>query len=218
MAEKSKKVVSKFVVRRLPRYYRYLGELMDAGITRISSTELGKKMHVTASQIRQDLNCFGGFGQQGYGYSIPVLYKAIGEILGIDKGYKTIIIGAGNLGHALANYNGFKKRGFQLCGIFDINKKIIGTEICGIRVCDIEDIEDEFEKIRPDIAILTVPRSVAADVADKLCQLGIKGIWNFSHMDLSVSDGICVENVHLGDSLMTLSHNITKNLSVKKEI
>lgn len=209
MTGKTKKEVSNLVIRRLPRYYRYLGDLMDNGIVRISSTELGKKMKVTASQIRQDLNCFGGFGQQGYGYNIPILYKAIGEILGIDRGYKTIIIGAGNLGHALANYSGFEKRGFKLCGIFDNNPSVIGKKICGLTVESIENIEISFKKLKPDIAILTVPRMVAGDIAEELCNLGIKGIWNFSHMDLNVPDNVCVENVHLGDSLMTLSHNIT---------
>ena len=216
MAEKAKKEVSSFVIRRLPRYYRYLTDLMAEDVTRISSTELGKKMKLTPSQIRQDLNCFGGFGQQGYGYSIPVLHKAIGEILGVDHVYKTIIIGSGNLGRALANYGGFERRGFSLCGMFDNSEKIIGTTVCGLKVKSIDELESFCKTEKPDIAILTVPKRSAFDIASKICEYGISGIWNFSHMELNVPSNVCVENVHLGDSLMALSFNITKK-TIKSE-
>lgn len=207
MKQPSKKV-SKVVVRRLPRYYRYLADLKNDGIERISSMELAKRMSVTASQIRQDFNCFGGFGQQGYGYNVEQLYLAIGDILGLNQGHKTVIIGAGNLGHAIANYHGFEKRGFTLVGIFDSNKEIIGSTINGITVKHTDEMEKEFISLAPDIAILTVPKSAAQDVAERVCALGVRGIWNFSHKELSVPDGVAIENVHLSDSLMTLSHAI----------
>lgn len=209
MLENEKKV-SKVVIRRLPRYYRYLSDLKNNGVIRISSMELSEKMNVTASQIRQDLNCFGGFGQQGYGYNVEQLHAAIGDILGLNKHYKTIIIGAGNLGHALANYAGFEKRGFKLVGIFDINPDVIGTVINNIEVKDFSTIEAEAEILSPDIAILAIPKTGANETASLLAKLGIRGIWNFSYMELKVPDNVCVENVHLSDSLMTLSHNITK--------
>lgn len=207
MKQPSKKV-SKVVVRRLPRYYRYLADLKNDGIERISSMELAKRMSVTASQIRQDFNCFGGFGQQGYGYNVEQLYLAIGDILGLNQGHKTVIIGAGNLGHAIANYHGFEKRGFTLVGIFDSNKEIIGSTINGITVKHTDEMEKEFISLSPDIAILTVPKSAAQDVAERVCALGVRGIWNFSHKELSVPEGVAIENVHLSDSLMTLSHAI----------
>ena len=202
------KKVSKVVVRRLPRYYRYLADLKNDGIERISSMELAKRMNVTASQIRQDFNCFGGFGQQGYGYNVEQLHLAIGDILGLNQGHKTVIIGAGNLGHAIANYHGFEKRGFSLVGIFDSNRDIIGSKINGIEVKYTDEMEKEFKILSPDIAILTVPKSAAQDVAERVCALGIRGIWNFSHKELSVPAGVAIENVHLSDSLMTLSHAI----------
>lgn len=206
----SEKKVSKIVIRRLPRYYRYLSDMETEGIERISSSTLAEKMGVTASQIRQDFNCFGGFGQQGYGYNVSELRNKIGEILGLDKGHKTIILGAGNLGHAIANYAGFKRRGFNLVGIFDVNPDIIGSEINGITVMDMKDLEEKFALLKPDIAILTVTKKYAQEVADKLCNLGIRGIWNFSYMELQAKEGIEIENVHLSDSLMTLSHTIAE--------
>lgn len=203
------KKVSKVVIRRLPRYYRYLADLKADGFDRISSKELAEKMSVTASQIRQDLNCFGGFGQQGYGYNIETLYAKIGDILGLNRGYKTVIIGAGNLGHALANYTGFERRGFSLVGIYDNNEVVCGTKINHITINHIDKIEEEFKVLKPDIVILTLPNAFAQEMSDKICRLGIKGIWNFSYMELRVPEGIEVENVHLIDSLMTLSHSIT---------
>lgn len=206
----SDKKVSKIVIRRLPRYYRYLSDMAVEGVERISSSALAEKMNVTASQIRQDFNCFGGFGQQGYGYNVLELRNKIGEILGLDKGHKTIILGAGNLGHAIANYAGFKRRGFNLVGIFDVNPDIIGSEINGITVMDMNNLEEQFALLKPDIAILTVTKKYAQEVADKLCSLGIRGIWNFSYMELQARDGVEIENVHLSDSLMTLSHTIAE--------
>lgn len=206
------KKISKLVIRRLPRYYRYLSDLKDAGIERISSTALAEKMHVTASQIRHDLNCFGGFGQQGYGYNVEQLHSAIGNILGLSKGYKLIIIGAGNLGHALANYQGFVRRGFSVVGMFDINPEIIGQEIRNIKVRHIDELENFCREHKPEIAVLTVSKSHAVEVANRLPGLGVRGIWNFSFMELSTPEGIYVENVHLSDSLMTLSQHITVNV------
>lgn len=206
----SDKRVSKIVIRRLPRYYRYLSDLELEGVERISSSALSERMNVTASQIRQDFNCFGGFGQQGYGYNVSELRNKIGEILGLDKGHKTVILGAGNLGHAIANYAGFKRRGFNLVGIFDVNPDIIGSEINGITVMDMKNLEEQFALLKPDIAILTVTKQYAQEVADRLCNLGIKGIWNFSYMELRAKDGVEIENVHLSDSLMTLSHTIAE--------
>lgn len=198
------------VVKRLPRYYRYLGEYLKQGITRISSKNLSEKMGVTASQIRQDLNFFGGFGQQGYGYNIERLHSEIGEILGLSRGYTTIIIGAGHLGHALANHTNFKKRGFKLVGIFDNSKDVIGSEINDIPVMDIENIADFLKTTHVDIAILAIPKKGAADVVNRLVSLGIKGFWNFSYTDIAVPDDVAIENVHLSDGLMTLSYRLTE--------
>ena len=206
----NEKQVPLVVIKRLPRYYRYLGELLKNNITRISSTELSGKMKVTASQIRQDLNFFGGFGQQGYGYNVEMLYQRIGSILGLDKGYKTIIIGAGNIGHALANYGGFSARGFELLGVFDSDKNKIGTDVAGLTVKDCSELEDFINKNKPDIAILTVPKSAVVEIADKLVSCGIKALWNFTHVDLNLPDDVVVENVHLSESLMTLSYRMTE--------
>lgn len=205
------KKVSMAVIRRLPKYYRYLGELLINDINRISSKELSEKMGVTASQIRQDLNCFGGFGQQGYGYNVEFLHKEIGKILGLYNGYKTIIVGAGNLGHALANHTSFEKTGFKLKGIFDIRKSVIGESIHGIRVRHFDELEEYIKKENIDIAILTVPNDVALEVAKKLMNYGIRGLWNFTQNDLKELDGkIQLENVHLNESLMTLSYKISR--------
>ncbi|NLY42647.1 MAG: redox-sensing transcriptional repressor Rex [Clostridiaceae bacterium] len=205
------KKVSIAVVRRLPRYYRYLGELLKNDVTRISSKELSERMGVTASQIRQDLNCFGGFGQQGYGYNVEYLYKEIGNILGLYNGYTTIIIGAGNLGRALANHSSFEKRGFRLIGIFDINRDLVGEEIRGIKIRHMDELEDFFKENRVDIGILSIPKEGVAEVSQRLVNLGIKGLWNFSYADLNLEGDVEIENVHLSDSLMTLSYKITQH-------
>ena len=210
MKTENKKNVPLVVIKRLPRYYRYLGELLKQGVTRISSRRLSEKMGVTASQIRQDLNCFGGFGQQGYGYKIENLYHEIGDILGLSKGYKTIIVGAGNLGHALANHTNFEKRGFKLVGIFDSNNDVVGSTINNIIVQHIDSFDEFFKKEGADIAILALPKASVKEVADRLMKLGIKGLWNFSYTDLDVPEGVAVENVHLSDSLMTLSYKLTQ--------
>ena len=206
----NEKQVPLVVIKRLPRYYRYLGELLKNNITRISSTELSEKMNVTASQIRQDLNFFGGFGQQGYGYNVPLLYERIGSILGLDKGYKTIIVGAGNLGHALANYPGFANRGFELLGIFDADESVVGTTVAGITVKNISNLEEFVKEQKPDIAILTVPKTAVFDVANRLVACGIKALWNFAYVDLELPNDVVVENVHLSESLMTLSYRMTE--------
>ncbi len=202
--------ISKAVISRLPRYYRYLGELNDEGVERISSQELSELMRVTASQIRQDLNNFGGFGQQGYGYNVKYLYDEIGNILGLDRKHNLILIGAGNLGQALANYVNFEKRGFIIKGIFDQNEAIYGKVIRGIRVRPMDEIEAFMKENDIDIAVLTIPKSGAAKVARELVSYGIRGIWNFAHIDLNVPDNVEVENVHLSESLMRLSYNISK--------
>ena len=206
MEEKS---ISKAVIKRLPRYYRYLGELMEEGIERISSNELSAKMRVTASQIRQDLNNFGGFGQQGDGYNVPYLYEEIGKILGLDKTHHMIIIGAGNLGQALANYVKFEKRGFKIVGVFDINPVLKGISIRGNGIRMMSELPDFLQKEDVQIAALTVPKSSAAEIAELLVENGIKAIWNFAHLDLNVPKDVIVENVHLSESLMRLSYNLT---------
>lgn len=205
-----KKKVSLAVVKRLPRYYRYLADLLKMDITRISSKELSVRMGITASQIRQDLNCFGGFGQQGYGYNVELLYKEIGAILGVNNNYHTIIIGAGNMGQALANYGNFESRGFKTIGIFDVNRDVIGRVIKGIEVMPLDSLEDFAKKNRVDIAILAVPYEVTPVVAEKAVKLGIKGLWNFSPMDLKLPYDVIIENVHLSDSLMVLGYKLNE--------
>ncbi len=202
------KVISQSVVARLPRYYRYLGELKDSGIERISSQDLSKLMKVTASQIRQDFNNFGGFGQQGYGYNVEYLYNEIAKILGLDKSYNLIIVGAGNLGQALANYMNFERRGFIVKGIFDKNPVLYGNELRGIAVQPVEQIERFVRENDIDIAVLTIPKEGAVKAAELLVRCDIKAIWNFAHVDLNVPESIVVENVHLSDSLMKLSYGI----------
>jgi redox-sensing transcriptional repressor len=202
------KGISQAVIARLPRYFRYLGDLRDQGAERISSQELSILMKVTASQIRQDLNNFGGFGQQGYGYNVEHLYKEIGIILGLNRIHRFIIVGAGNLGQALGNYSNFEKRGFWFGGIFDQNPEFIGRKIRGIKVMPMEQMEGFVRENDIDIAVLTIPKAGAVEVADKLVRNGIKAIWNFAHVDLIVPEGVLVENVHLSDSLMKLSYNL----------
>lgn len=211
--------VSVPVIKRLPRYHRYLEELKNMGVVRISSKELSVRMGLTASQIRQDLNCFGGFGQQGYGYNIEQLYNEIGLILGINNRSKAIMIGAGNLGHAIATHLHFENRGFDLVGIFDNNENIIGTKVGGRTVLDAETLEDFCKKEHPVVAILCIPGEYAAENADKLVSLGIKGFWNFTQYDLMHRyEGVAVENVHLGDSLMTLCYQINKLSDSENEV
>lgn len=202
------KEISQAVISRLPRYFRYLGELKDEGIERVSSQELSDIMRVTASQIRQDLNNFGGFGQQGYGYNVGYLYDEIGKILGLHKEHNLIIVGAGHLGQALVNYMNFERRGFIFRGIFDINERLHGTQIRGITVRPMGEMERFVKDNDIDIAVLTIPKSSAVEVAEQLVSCGIRGFWNFAHVDLHVPDDIQVENVHLSDSLMKLSHNL----------
>ena len=206
------KGISQAVIGRLPRYFRYLGELKDDGVERISSQELSELMKVTASQIRQDFNNFGGFGQQGYGYNVEFLYREIGKILGLDMTHNFIIIGAGNLGMALGNYLNFERRGFLFKGMFDKNPDLIGKEVRGVKVMPMEEMERFVRENDIDIAVLTIPKTSAVEVADRLVQNGIKAIWNFAHVDLNVPAGIQVENVHLSDSLMKLSYNIKRNM------
>lgn len=211
------KAISKAVIKRLPRYYRYLGELMEEGVERISSNELSEKMRVTASQIRQDLNNFGGFGQQGYGYNVRYLYAEIGKILGLDRTHHMIIIGAGNLGQALANYVQFEKRGFKVVGIFDVNPVLKGISIRGNEIRMMSELPEFLKANDIQIAALTLPKNNAAEAADFLVENGIKAIWNFAHLDLTVPEDVMVENVHLSESLMRLSYNLNCYAAEHKE-
>lgn len=202
------KKISSAVIRRLPRYYRYLGELMETGVQRISSKELSARMKVTASQIRQDLNNFGGFGQQGYGYNVQYLYEEIGKILGIDRTHNMIIVGAGNLGRAIVNYSDFEKRGFVVKGVFDHNPEIKGQKIRGIEIRMIDELADFIKKNNIEIVALTIPKNAAKEIAQVVAGAGVKAIWNFAHTDLNLPDDVIVENVHLSESLMRLSYTI----------
>ena len=202
--------ISQAVIRRLPRYDRYLGELLENGVERISSNDLSKRMKVTASQIRQDLNNFGGFGQQGYGYNVKYLYTEIGKILGLEEDHNIIIIGAGNLGQALANYAAFEKRGFILKGIFDVNPRLQGVAIRGVPLRMMDELKGFVQRNEVDIAVLTIPKEKAIEVANMLVENGVRAIWNFAHTDLNLPENIIVENVHLSESLMQLSYNISR--------
>lgn len=204
------KEISQAVISRLPRYFRYLGELKDTGKERISSQELSGIMKVTASQIRQDLNNFSKFGQQGYGYNVEYLYNEIGKILGLHKKHHLVLIGAGNLGQAIANYMNFEKRGFIISGIFDIDQELIGKKVRDIPVRPMEELESFVKEHNIDIGVLTIPKDAAVDAAKRLVSCGIHGIWNFAHVDLNVPEDVLVENVHLSDSLMKLSYNINR--------
>ena len=206
------KEISQAVIRRMPRYYRYLGELLEDGVERISSNDLSKRMNVTASQIRQDLNNFGGFGQQGYGYNVKFLYEEIGKILGLNQKHNIIVIGAGNLDQALANYVKFEKLGFVITALFDVNPALEGVTVRGIKIHMLDELEDYCKDHVVDIAALTMPKEKADAIANRLVNLGIQAIWNFAHVDLDLIDkDVVVENVHLSDSLMQLSYNIVKN-------
>ena len=203
------KEISKAVITRLPRYYRYLGELLEEGVERISSNELSDRMQVTASQIRQDLNHFGGFGQQGYGYNVRHLYTEIGKILGVDRKHNLIIIGAGNLEQAIANYANFEKRGFIIKGMFDVNPRLIGMVVRGIKIRGVDDLEKFIKENDVQMAALTIPKAKAPEIAERLVNAGIKAIWNFAHVDLAVPDDVVVETVHLSESLMRLSYRVS---------
>lgn len=204
----NEKVISPAVIKRLPRYYRYLGDLLKNDVVRISSKELSQKMNVTASQIRQDLNNFGGFGQQGYGYNVEFLYNEMGRILGLDRTNNIIIIGAGNLGQALANNQDFDSNGFKIIGLFDVNPRLIGMTVRGVEVYDIDMLEDFLSKNEVIIAALTLPKSKATKIANDLVDMGIKALWNFAPVDLNLPEDVIVENVHLSESIMTLSYRI----------
>ena len=209
------KEISQAVIGRLPRYFRYLGELKDQGVERISSQDLSGLMKVTASQIRQDFNNFGGFGQQGYGYNVEFLYREISKILGLDAVKNMIIIGGGNIGQALANFESFKKRGFVTIGIFDNSPQVIGKTISGVPVMDIAHLETFIESHEVSIAVLTVPKSVAPQIAERVVSCGVRAIWNFAHTDLHIGEKVVIENVHLSDSLMQLSYRLSALPEVK---
>ena len=204
-----KQKISEAVIRRLPRYYRYLDDLYNSSVVRISSSSLGSKMGITASQIRQDLSCFGEFGQQGYGYNVEQLHKEIGSILGVHSGHKAIIIGAGNLGRLVSNQITFETKGFSLIGIFDRKEALTGQMIKGIPVRHIDGLDEFCRENLPEMAVLCIPPESARELVPLLIKLGIKAFWNFSHYDVALNHpGVAVENVHLGDSLMTLCYKI----------
>lgn len=200
------------VIRRLPRYYRFLYDLKEKGVTRISSRELSQKMRLTASQIRQDLNCFGGFGQQGYGYLVDQLYDEIGRILGMDRLTPAILVGVGNLGTAVGNHIVFNTRGFHLIGLFDDNPELVGDTRADMTIRSTEELEAFCQKHQPKMAVLCIPKEAAPRLVETLVGCGVKGFWNFSHYDIlnDYPDAI-VENVHMGDTLMTLSYHMTQN-------
>lgn len=205
-------IISDSVIKRLPRYYRFLGELKTMGLTRISSRELSERMGLTASQIRQDLNCFGGFGQQGYGYNIDILQFEIGKILGIDFPKSTILIGVGNLGRAITVHINFESKGFRLTGLFDSKESLVGQVVKNLPVRSMADLDEFCREYHPEVAVLCVPKDAAAEIADQLVKLGVKGFWNFSHYDLALKyPDVMVENVHFGDSLMTLSYRLNND-------
>lgn len=203
--------ISNVVIKRLPRYRRYLKELQKKGVDKISSNEFSRLIGYTASQIRQDLNNFGGFGQQGYGYNVEALYNEISAILGLDQEYKMIIVGVGNLGQAIANYTYYYKAGFVVHGLFDVNPRLIGLKINDIEVMDYENLVEYVEENNIDIGIICTTKDNAQEVADKLCFAGVKGIWNFAPIDLEVPDYVAVENVHLSDSLHSLAYHMNRN-------
>ncbi|SHF04125.1 redox-sensing transcriptional repressor Rex [Clostridium fallax] len=206
-----KKNISMAVIKRLPKYHRYLSELMKNDVDRISSKELSEKIGFTASQIRQDLNCFGDFGQQGYGYNVRELYNQISNILGLQKDYNTVIIGAGNIGQAIANYGHFQKLGFNTIAIFDANPKLIGIKIRDIEIKDIDELDNFLERNTVDIGIICVPKVNAQKVCDQLIAGGVRGVWNFAPVDLVVPENIIVENVHLSESILTLIYLLNES-------
>lgn len=207
---KTEKQISMAVIRRLPKYHRYLKDLLDKDIFRISSKELSEIIGFTASQIRQDLNNFGGFGQQGYGYNVEDLYEEIGKILGLDKEYNAVVVGAGNMGQALANYPWFSNKGFKILAMFDANPKLIGLKMRDLEIRDIEQLHDFVVENSVKIIIIATPKEHAQGVVDKVADTDIKGIWNFAPVDLAVPKSIIVENAHLSDSLFVLSYMINE--------
>ena len=216
--QEAKAAIPDAVKKRLPRYHRYLGDLLREGRGRISSKELSEMMNVTASQIRQDLNCFGGFGQQGYGYNIKYLHGKISELLGTEEGYKAIIVGAGNLGKALAATHMFERRGVERIAMFDIDEEKVGKSIYGLPVFDTKDLYEFCKRERVDIGVLTVPKEAAYEVAMTMSRAGVKGIWNFANMELNLPDeDTIVENIHLGDSLLSLCYEIKSSSEVKED-
>ncbi|MBE6782210.1 MAG: redox-sensing transcriptional repressor Rex [Ruminococcaceae bacterium] len=201
--------ISASVIKRLPRYYRFLGELKKQEITRISSGELASLMNLNASQIRQDLNCFGGFGQQGYGYNVEMLYNGIGEILGLNTPTRAIMLGVGKLGIVVAENMNFKKQGFELVGAFDVDPNVLGKTVAGLKVRSVDELEAFCKEYKPTAAFMCVPSSAAPDLSEKLIELGVTGFWNFSHYDIGIKHPeVSVENVHFGDTLMRLSYKI----------
>lgn len=214
---KKQEKISNAVIKRLPRYRRYLNELRKKGVDKISSNEFSSLIGYTASQIRQDLNNFGGFGQQGYGYSVEGLYNEISVILGLDRGYKMVVVGAGNLGMAIVNHTYYYKTGFVVEGIFEVNPNIIGSQINGIEVLDYEGIVEYVENNNIDIGIICTTKDVAQEVADKLCFAGVNGLWNFAPIDIETPSHVAVENVHISDSLHSLAYHMSKNLEASKQ-
>ena len=203
--------VSTAVIRRLPRYYRHLSELQRAGVVRISSSALGKSMGLTASQIRQDLFCFGEFGQQGYGYKVDSLKEEIGEILGIHRGHTVVVLGTGNLGRAIIQNFKFSSNGFQLLAAFDVSPRVVGAQIAGVQVYHADQLEAFLASRRVDVGLLTVPIAAAQEMADRLVEAGVRGIWNFTNRELSVQrQDVVVESVHFSDSLLALSYMISQ--------
>ena len=205
------KNISMAVIKRLPKYYRYLEELMKHDVDRISSKELGEKIGFTASQIRQDLNCFGDFGQQGYGYNVKELYNQIVSILGLGRGYEAALVGAGNIGQAVSNYSRFENMGFKITAIFDANPKLIGMKIRDVEIMDIDEMSSVLNAHKIDIGIICVPRKNAQNVADGLIKGGVRAIWNFAPVDLVVPEHVKVENVHLSESLLTLIYLLNES-------
>lgn len=205
-------LISNSVIKRLPRYYRFLGELKNMGMTRISSRELSERMGLTASQIRQDLNCFGGFGQQGYGYNIDILQAEIARILGLDVPKSTILIGMGNLGRAVTMHINFESKGFRLIGLFDSKESLVGQVVKNLPIRSTASLDEFCRENRPEVAVLCIPKNAAEDISKQLVALGIRGFWNFSHYDLSMEyKNVKVENVHFSDSLMTLSYRLNND-------
>jgi redox-sensing transcriptional repressor len=204
--------VSPAVIKRLPRYFRYLRELIRMGKTRVSSAELSRMMNVTASQIRQDLNCFGGFGQQGYGYNVNYLYTKICEILGVGCGFRAAVIGAGNLGTALVRSPMFEKRGVDVVAMFDVSAEVVGKKVGAIHIYHMDELETKLDEFGVNIVILTMPKEFAPEVALRLDKTGIGGVWNFTGKEISLASEIVVENVHIGDSLMSLCYEVAKNM------
>ena len=205
-----RKKVSEAVIKRLPRYYRHLSQLLEGNIDRISSNELAQRMHITASQIRQDLNNFGGFGQQGYGYNVKMLHSEIGNILGLGQELPCVLVGAGNLGHAVANYTNFERRGFKIKAIFDNNPEVIGTQINGLSVRPVDGLVSFIRDEKIKIAMLTLPATSVKELINDIVDAGVKGIWNFSYLDVDVPSDVALVNVHLSDSLMTLAYKLNE--------